>query len=367
MLSYVIRRLLLMIPTLIGITAVVFFTMALSPGGVGGPALASGGELESGKTQALRAYYERRYGLDEPLWRQYLNWLGRVSPLGPEFTTNDAGETVSTGWGLKVPDLGRSFSKGRPVLDLYGDALPITLLLNAVTLPFVYGIAIVSGVYAARFRGRTFDVASGTVLIGLWSIPTIWAGVMLIGFFANSQYPSLWLFPTGGLSSPEATTMPFLPRIEAGPEGGVFVKGWLLDRMHHLVLPVICLSYGSFAVLSKLMRASVLENISSHFIRTARAKGLPETQVLWGHAFRNSLLPLITVSAGILPGLLGGSVVVEKIFSINGMGLLVLDAIYSRDRDVVLAGTLIAGVLTLICILIADLLYAIADPRVSYD
>lgn len=362
MLSYILRRLFLMVPTLIGITAVVFFVMALSPGGVGGSLLSQEGEMSSSQAQSLRAYYEQRYGLDQPLVIQYLNWLNRVSPLGLSVEPDEAGE-MSRSWGFKWPDLGESFSKGRPVLNLYAEALPITLLLNALTTPLVYGIAILTGVYAARHRGQAFDVGTGTVLLGLWSVPTIWAGVMLIGFFANQQYPKLWWFPTSGLSSTMALDMLFLPSWnEAG-----FQRGWLLDRLWHLVLPVVCLTYGSFAVLSKLMRAAVLENIGADFVRTARAKGVSERDVLWRHAFRNSLLPLITVSAGILPGMLAGSLIVEKIFSIPGMGLLMIDAVYARDREMVLAGALIGGVLTLICILIADICYALADPRVSYD
>lgn len=253
---------------------------------------------------------------------------------------------------------------GRPVLDLYAEALPVTLLLNVITVPIVWVVAIVTGVYSARFRGKGFDVVTGTSLLALWSVPVIWSGVLLIGFFANRQYPALWWFPTGGLNSTLAAEMAFLPSFG---DDGVFLRGWLLDRAWHLVLPVICLVYGSFAVLSKLMRASVLETISAEYVRTARAKGLPGNRVLWGHAFRNALLPLITVAAGIIPGLLGGSLIVEKIFSIPGMGLLTLDAIYARDRDLVLAGALISGIITLVCILIADLCYAIADPRVSYD
>ena len=358
MLAYVVRRVLLMFPTLLGITAVVFFVMALSPGGVGGPLLANvGGEMEAGQGAALREYYEQRYGLGKPVPVQYLNWLHAISPVGM------SGEGDARSFGLKVPDLGESFVKGRPVLQLYGEALPITLLLNVLTIPLVYAVAIVTGVYAARFRGEAVDVGLGTTLLGLYSVPVIWAGVLLIGFFANQQYPALRLFPTGGLSSIRAPEMAFLPSWG----GGGFAPGFLLDRLWHLVLPVICLTYGGFAVLSKLMRASVLENINADYVRTARAKGVAERDVLWGHAFRNSLLPLITVAAGILPSLLGGSLIVEQIFSIRGMGLLMLEAIYARDRDVVLAGALISGLLTLVCILISDLLYAVADPRVSYD
>jgi ABC-type dipeptide/oligopeptide/nickel transport system permease component len=146
-----------------------------------------------------------------------------------------------------------------------------------------------------------------------------------------------------------------------------FVRGFLLDRLWHLVLPVICLSYGGFAFLAKLTRSSVLENLLADYARTARAKGVSERDVLWKHVFRNSLLPLITVSATLLPSLLAGSVIVETIFSIDGMGKLAVDAVRGRDRELVLSVTLISGLLTLAGYLLADLCYAIVDPRVSYD
>jgi peptide/nickel transport system permease protein len=144
-------------------------------------------------------------------------------------------------------------------------------------------------------------------------------------------------------------------------------RGFLLDRLWHLVLPVICLSYGGFAFLAKLTRSAVLENLQSDFARTARAKGAPENIVLWRHVFRNSLLPLITVSAALLPGLLAGSVIVESIFSIDGMGKLAVEAVQTRDRELVLSITFVSGLLTLLSYLIADLCYAFADPRVSYE
>ena len=146
-----------------------------------------------------------------------------------------------------------------------------------------------------------------------------------------------------------------------------WTSGFLADRLWHLVLPVVCLSYGGFAFLSKLVRTSMLENLLSDFARTARAKGVREHDVLWRHVFRNGLLPLITVSAGIVPALLGGSVIVETIFSIDGMGKLAVEAVKGRDRELVLSLTLISGFLTLIGYLVADLCYAIADPRVSYE
>jgi peptide/nickel transport system permease protein len=166
-----------------------------------------------------------------------------------------------------------------------------------------------------------------------------------------------------------ADTMPFLPRSTHDPNTGqsLFQRGWLLDMTWHLILPVVCMTYGGFAFLSKLMRASVLENLSADFVRTARAKGVPETLVLFRHVVRNSVIPLITVTAGILPGLLGGSLIIESIFSINGMGKLMIDAIFMRDRELILSETFVIGLLSLLSLLIADICYAIADPRVSYE
>jgi microcin C transport system permease protein len=359
MLSYIIRRLLLMIPTLLGVTAVVFFVMALSPGGVGGSQLDITGEMDAKSRAAMREYYNKRYGLDAPAIVQYGRWLNHISPVG--FARAEGGKVDLTKPMIKWPDLGESRLKRRPVIDLYKEALPVTLLLNLLTTPIIYFIAIVTGIYMARHRGGVFDISSGVMFLGLWSIPTIWAGVMLIGFLSNKQY--LHWFPVGGLSSTFAEEMPFLPKSDSSG----FQRGWLLDRLWHLGLPIVCLSYGGFAFLSKLMRSSMLENLSADFIRTARAKGLSSNSVLFRHAFRNSLLPLITIAASILPGLLVGSVIVETIFSIPGMGKLTIDAIYARDRELILAGTLMGGLIGLICILLADLSYAIADPRVSYD
>ncbi|WML88600.1 ABC transporter permease [Thiothrix subterranea] len=358
MLTYLLRRLLLMIPTLLGITIVVFTVMALSPGGITAQSLVGGANMNPQEKAALTAYYNQRYGLDQPAPLQYVRWLNNVSPIG---FTQDA-EGAFTGFSLtKGMDLGNSFMYGRPVSEILAERIPITLLLNLVTLPLIYVIAIVVGVKAATDRGGRFDIASGVSMLALWSIPTMLAGVLLLGFFANTQYFQ-W-FPTAGISSRAAQDMPFLPHVL----GGEFVPGYLLDRLWHLVLPVICLSYAGFAGLAKLTRTSVLENLQADYARTARAKGLAEEDVLWKHVFRNSLLPLITVSAGLLPSLLAGSLIVENIFSINGMGQLAVEAVKGRDRELVLSITWISGFLTLIGYLIADFCYTLVDPRVSYD
>ncbi|MGH8503674.1 MAG: ABC transporter permease [Gammaproteobacteria bacterium] len=458
--TYVLRRLALMIPTLFGITVIVFAVMAAAPGGISAQSLIQGQNLEPAAKKAMEDYYNRLYGLDQPAPMQYLRWLNNISPAGFTFDANNEIEGFSF---TKGSDLGTSFYYGRPVLDLIAERLPITLLLNVLSIPIIYIIAITVGVRAATERGKRFDATSGVVMLGLWSVPTMLTGVLMIAFLASDQY---WRwFPAAGINERAALGMPFLPHwsalsdvlilfslaiagavslvalsrkggktiratlfgalgailgalmaedvagadisvlhllLGAGMGGlfvligrsdyapprtavmgivgfctgvglaaafaqGTFVRGFLLDSLWHLVLPVICLAYTSFAFLSKLTRTAVLENLLADYARTARAKGVREADVLWRHVFRNSLLPLITVSATLLPGLLAGSVIVESIFSIEGMGKLAVEAVSFRDRELVLSVTLISGLLTLAGYLVADLCYAIADPRVSYD
>jgi ABC-type dipeptide/oligopeptide/nickel transport system permease component len=357
MLNYIIRRLLLMFPTLLGITALVFFCMALAPGGIGGPALDQSGDMDTERAAQVRAYYEKRYGIDKPVIVQYGRWLNQISPIG--FKIKEDGSLGRLA--IKAPSLGESMSRHRPVADLIRETLPITLLLNLITIPIIYSIGIISGIYAARHRGKLYDVGTGTAFLALWSIPSMWAGVMLIGLLANRQY--IKIFPTGGLQGIFASEMPFLPRwTETG-----FVHGYLLDVLWHLVLPIVCLSYGGFAFLSKLTRASILENLNADYVRTARAKGVTNNVILFRHVFRNSLLALITVVASILPAMLAGSVVIETIFNLPGMGQLAVHAVQYRDREVVLAMTLISGLLGLTSQIVRDIWYAVADPRVSYE
>src|SRR5262249_40754664 len=198
-----------------------------------------------------------------------------------------------------------SIERHRPVTALIAESLPVTMLLNILTLPLVYGIGILTGLVAARKRGKWFDTTSGFFFLALWSVPVIWAGVMLIGLLANSHY--IKLFPTSELHEIMSDRMTFLPRWTAAG----FERGYLLDTLWHLFLPLVCLTYGGFAYLCKLTRGSVLDNLNADFARTARAKGVSERDVLFRHVFRNSLLALITVASGIIPGLLGGSVIVE--------------------------------------------------------
>jgi microcin C transport system permease protein len=357
MLTYLTRRILLMFPTLLGMTALVFFIMGLSPGGIGGTMLDQYGNAQSADAERIREYYNKRYHISDPLMVQYCRWLNEISPLG--LKSKDDGSFGS--FGFKWPSLGESLEQHRNVTDLISESLPLTLMLNLITIPIVYTIGILTGIRAASLRGGTFDRLSGGVQLATWSIPTMWAGVMLIGLLANRNY--LKFFPTSGLSETDALQMPFLPHHTSHG----FERGYLLDYLWHLLLPVICLSYGGTAFLTKLTRGSILENLGSDYTRTARAKGLTENVILFRHVLRNSTLALITVAAGILPALLSGAVVVETIFSIPGMGRLGVQAVQARDREVVLAVTLIGGFVVLISQIIRDLLYAIADPRVTYD
>jgi peptide/nickel transport system permease protein len=356
MLSYIVRRILLILPTLIGITALVFFVMSLAPGGVMASLMSQEGEMRAAERAARQQYLNERFGLNDPKPVQYLRWLNHVSPLG--WVRGADGRWH--GPGFKAPDLGRSFTKQRPVADLIAESLPVTLLLNLLALPITYVIGVLAGIVAARYRGRWFDTGTSVTFLALWSIPTIWAGVMIQGFLANRQY--CCYFPVGGLHDFTAEQMAFMPHFA----GGGWERGWLLDTLWHLALPVVCMSYVGLAFLSKLTRSSILENMSADFVRTARAKGVPERHILFRHVFRNSLLPLITVAADILPGLLVGAVIVETIFSLNGMGLLMVQAAQQRDQELVLSETLVVSLIGLVSYLIADIGYAIADPRVTY-
>jgi len=398
MLTYLLRRVLLIVPTLFGITLVVFTVMAASPGGIGAGALTEG-VMQPEARKAIEAYYNKRYGLNDSAPVQYLRWLNNISPIG--FESDESGSLSLKNFSLtKGSDLGDSFLYGRSVAELIRERLPITLLLNIVSIPIVYLIAIAIGVRAATQHGRSFDVTSGTILLALWSVPVMLAGVLLIGFFASQQ--NWHWFPESGLNRREALDMTFMPHwsglaqvmmlavtlitsVTVALVANVRLPQWwrsvvfggvglmagiaMAEANGQLtsLLPVLCLTFGGFAFLAKLSRSAVLENLAADYARTARAKGAAEEVVLWRHVFRNSLIPLITVAASLLPGLLAGSVIVETLFGIEGMGKLAVEAVKGRDREMVLSLTLISGVLTLIGYLLADFCYALADPRVSYD
>jgi len=320
MIAYVLRRLALAIPTLFGIVVLVFLLLHLAPGS---PASAVGsGESGRRVSAAAREEMRRLYGLDRPLPERFARWIGRVARL----------------------DLGDSFVDRRPVSARIREALPATLALNGLALFFTLAIGIPIGVAAGGRPEGPFDRTSAIVLFALYSMPVFWAALLLQTLLSVKLG---WL-PLYGVSS------------DPPPTGLAGVA----DRLAHLALPVTCLTYASLAFFARLVRAGVVEARSQDYVTAALARGVSRRGALWRHAFRNALLPLITLLGLLLPGLLSGSVIVERIFAWPGLGRLYFDSILSRDYPVVLGLSLIGAVATLAATLAADLAYAFADPRV---
>lgn len=245
-------------------------------------------------------------------------------------------------------DFGLSCTDKRPVADKMSEAIFWTLLLNICALFLSYLIAVPLGVWSAVRRNSLFDKITTVGLFMLHSLPVFWVGIMALMFFATPEY-GLQIFPGGGLGDSGAGT-PFALRF------------W--ERAAHLTLPVLCLTYPSFAFLSRQMRGAMTDTLQKDFIRTARAKGLTEKTVIWRHAFRNSLFPIITLLASVFPRMLSGALVLEIIFNIPGMGRLAYSAILQQDWNVVFTVLMLGAVLTMVGILVADVLYAWADARV---
>lgn len=320
-----------MLPTLFGIMLVTFTVVHLAPGD---PAELKMQEFsQSVGSEALRKEIveETRalYGIDKPLYVQFGQWIKKTAML----------------------DFGYSYRDHRPVIDKIKDALPITLTLNILTIIIIYIVSIPIGVVSATRPGGKFDRFSEFVLFLLYSLPSFWVAVMLMVFFGSGDYFN-W-FPIIGFSSDSASLLPWYR--------------WVANVAWHLVLPVVCLTYGGFAFLSRFARSALLEVIHQDYIRTARAKGLSEWQVVVKHGLRNALIPLITLMGTLLPALLGGSVIVEQIFSIPGMGRLGFESVLSRDYPVIMAIASISAFLTLVSMLLSDILYIFVDPRISFE
>lgn len=248
-------------------------------------------------------------------------------------------------------DLGKSHRDNILVKTKIREALPWTIFMGFFSFVIAYLIAIPVGVYSVRKRNSWQDRTLTTGLFLLYSVPTFVMGMLLMTILCNPEY--LYLFPTSGISSDGAETWPFWARMK--------------DHAHHLLLPTLVYSYGSVAFLSRQMRVGMLDNINMDYIRTARAKGLSERVVVWKHALRNSILPLVTHFATLLPRLVSGAVVTEAIFSIPGMGKLTIESTYSFDHPTLIAIFTMGGILTLLGILMADILYAVVDPRITFS
>lgn len=320
MIRWLLRRTAAALAIVFAVVTLIFFAIHLAPGTPFLPA--TDRQLDPAVEAALRS----RFGLDRPLPAQYVSYLGA----------------------LARGDLGESFRQQRPVSAALADTIPNTILLAAAALFIDFLLGIVIGVIQAARAGRAGDRVLGWVTLFLYSLPTFWLGLVLLLVFGQ------WLrwFPVGGVSDP----------VFGGAMGPA---GQLLDRLRHLALPAITLGLVSAAGTARFQRSAMREALARSFVRTARAKGVGERRVLVRHALRNALLPTITLLGLALPFLLTGSVVVETVFSWPGMGKLAADAIGARDYPVVMAATLMASVMVVIGSLAADVLYAVADPRIA--
>lgn len=305
MLKYIIKKLLFMIPALLGLTVLVFLILHLSPG--------SPVDLIAGPNASpeIRENIERRLGLDKPLHTQYFHFLGNILQ----------------------GDLGTSILQNRPVAEMIGERISITFELGFYSLLFSFSIAIPIGILAAVKRNTMADYLSMTgALIGL-SLPTFLFGLLLLYIFG---YKLGWL-PLSGYGT-----------------------------YQHLILPVLTVGLTDAAITARMVRSSMLEQIRQDYIRTARSKGLREEKILYKHALKNAMIPIITLFGMRLGLIFGGSVIIETVFSIPGIGKLMVDSIFSRDYPVVQGSLLVLTALVFIGNLISDILYALVDPRIKY-
>jgi peptide/nickel transport system permease protein len=320
MLTYIIKRTLLMIPILFGITVLSFGVMRLAPGG---PAEAQM-EFSAKASAEARERLRKLYGADQPFYKQYATWLRK-------FTTLDFGE---------------AFADGRKVKDKILERLPITLTINSLSLGLILLIAIPIGIMSATRQYSLLDRFTTIFVFVGFSTPSFWLALLLIYFFGVQ-----WgLLPISGIQSLDVT--------------GLTTWGRLADRSRHLILPIFVSAFGGLAGFSRYVRNNMLEVMRQDYIRTARAKGLPENMVIYKHALRNALMPVITILGLSLPGIIGGSVIMETVFGIPGMGQLLYQAVFSRDYNVAMGILVPAALLTMLGNFLADVAYAFTDPRV---
>lgn len=317
----ILRKFVWMIFVLWGITIISFVVIHLAPG--------SPTDLQTTLNplagEASRARLEALYGIDRPLYIQYFDWLSRIIQL-------DFGNSMS--------------SDARPVIDKIAERLPLTISINIASLLLTLFIAIPIGVFSAWKQGSFFDRAL-TVLVFLgFAMPSFWLALLLM-LYTGLEHQ--WL-PLSGLVSLDYPTLS--------------LGGKILDLLRHLVLPVTVITVSSVASMSRFMRSSMLEVLRQDYILTARAKGLPVRKVIFHHALRNALLPVITLLGLSVPGLIGGSVIIETIFALPGLGQLFYTAVMARDYPLIMGNLVLGAVLTLIGNMLADLGYGFADPRV---
>jgi peptide/nickel transport system permease protein len=321
---YALRRILIAFVTLFGVTLITFLVINLMPGD---PAALQSDTLDPKASAALYEKLRLQFHLDRPVYERYGIWLGE----------------------LVRGHLGVSFQDGRPVADKIVERLPATMSLAFVSIVLGLIIAVPIGIVQAARHGGWFDRITGTLFYALFAIPS-YVGAIVLVYYAGVRWD---LLPFRGM--------------EGDDHDNLSAMGRLLDYAAHFALPTICVTYGALAFDSRFIRANLLEVLRQDYVRTARAKGVAERTVVLKHAFRNTFIPLLTRMANYVPALVSGSVILEFIFNWPGLGRLFLEGIAARDYPVMMASLVISSALVLVGILLADLLYAWADPRISYD
>ncbi len=342
--QYLFKRLLILIPTLFGVTLIVFFIINFAPGSpieqkiqalrfgsAGGGAEASSsnsgnsGAVSNEVIEALK----KQYGFDKPVHVRYWIWLKNLSKM----------------------DFGESFTYEEKVTDVIFSKFPVSLQFGLVSFLLTYLVCIPLGIMKAIKHGSAFDLGTSFVLFVMYSIPSFMLGILLIVFFSGGSFFD-W-FPIGGAVSDNFDD---LTKVEQ-----------LWDRAHHFVLPLICYMMGSFTTLTLLMKNSILDEIRKDYIRTARAKGLPERTVYLKHALRNALIPIATGIGSFLMVFFAGSLLLETIFQLDGIGLLGYKSVLSRDYNVIMGLVFLQSVLFLLGNIISDISYVLVDPRIDFE
>ena len=324
MLSYLIRRLFYAVLTFFGITVAVFALVHSVPGD---PIAFFVGARGKYVPPEIIQHIRHAHHLDEPLVAQYAWWVRGVVTL----------------------DFGRSLFDGRTVVTHIAEKMPNTFVLNFIAFLVAAAIGVPVGLWSATRSGRPAERASAVTFFLLYSLPSFWVALLLMHLISVK----LDLLPLFGMTSDDYLQMSF---------GQQF-----LDRVRHLILPVVTLTYAQLAIFARFSKSALTEVIRQDFITTARAKGAPPGAVLWRHAFRNALIPLITLLGLTIPYLISGRVIVEQIFQWDGIGRLYFDSILQRDYPTVLGLTVTTAVITLFASLVADILYALADPRIRFE
>lgn len=336
LLEYLLKRLLLAAITLVLILLTSYVLLRLAPGDpVKSSMIGAGGEGSAGLSVDKPELTEnevmkKKLNFDKPILVGFTLWLKDVC-------RGDFGTSVS-------------FDKGRPVTDLILDRLPVTLRLNICAILIVYLFSIPIGLFSGVFPDGKFDKTMTVILFFLFSMPVLWVALSLQALVCKGgMFP---IFPLKGLE----------PSITTG------LSTWRVvgQTAAHYILPVLCMTYAGFAGLSRFTRSAMIDTMRQEYIRTARAKGVAELDVVFSHAFRNTLVIMVSLLAGLLPGLISGSLLIEYIFAIPGMGDLSMRALSSRDIPLIMALFSFSGFLTLLGILISDILYVFADPRISF-